>query len=107
MMSPQLGKWLRSAARKLRQWIDSRSYWLLFLLVVAATGAVLGPALLDTAIALYYSVPPRIRWGLGECAFLVILGAGLWRLCTVRPGDSWPIPADGVVDATTAKSSRW
>ncbi|HKI21155.1 MAG TPA: hypothetical protein VKA15_24900, partial [Isosphaeraceae bacterium] len=107
MITPQLVKSLRNVARTLRPWLDTTTYRPLVLLSVLVIGAFLGPPLYDTAVARYSSIPARIRWAFGEGVFLVIVAAGLLRLMTVKPGDSWPIPTTGQAATAGIAGSRW
>ncbi len=107
MMSSHQRKWLESVAGRIRPWIDTRSYRPLLLLAFVTMAAALGAPLRDTAVALYYSVPAGFRWALGELVFVLIVGAGLWRLWTVKPSDSWPIPPAGYQTTSRVKDAWW
>ncbi len=107
MITPQLVKRLSNVARTLRRWLDTRTYRPLLLLSVVVIGAFLGPPLYDTGVALYYSIPAGIRWAFGEGVFLLIVAAGLLRLATVKPADTWPSPARGRAETNGVEGSRW
>jgi hypothetical protein len=107
MINPELGKRLRNVARILQPWIDTRTYRPLILLFVVALAASLGPPLYETGLGYFLSTPTQVRWALGEGVFVLIAAAGIWRVATVKPADTWPIPANVPGEAQEALTARW
>jgi hypothetical protein len=85
---------LRRLGRALAPWIDPTTRRPLVLLAAVALGAVLGPLGVDLFRAAFYRLPYATRWWVGEALFLALVGLGLRRLLTVRPGDAWPATDD-------------
>jgi hypothetical protein len=77
------------------------------LLVAVALGVFLAPLAIDVGYAVFFRIPPRVRWSLGQAACLVIIAAGLRRLWRVRPTDSWPARPRADDPETRTGSARW
>src|SRR5262249_48713613 len=96
---------IRGVLRQLGPWFDPRSRRPLVLLAPASFAAFLGPLAVEAARALFYAFPQSIRYAPGHAAVIVAIAVGVWRLCQVRPGDTWP--AEVPPEAMRPPAARW
>jgi hypothetical protein len=83
---------LRRLAAALAPWVDPSTRRPLVALFAVAMGGFLAPLAVAVGRALFYRLSYASRWWIGEAVFLAVVGLGLRRLLTVRPGDAWPAP---------------
>src|SRR5262245_35070453 len=96
---------MRAFLYRLGPWFDPRSRKPLVLLVAVALGVLLGPLAVDCSSVIFFAIPWRLRWSLGQATLVVAVAFGVLRLCRVRAEDAWP--AEIRSDASGSSADRW
>jgi hypothetical protein len=104
---PERWRRVRGILDRLGPWFDPRSRRLLILLTLVCFGVFLWPLAADVATALFFAIPWRFRWTLGQAAIVVAIAAGVRRLCQVRPGDTWPSRDEATTSTPAARWMPW